>query len=525
MKKLLYIANNKWKEFEEHNLEKFKVTYIHYNDLSKLNIYKEIKVLNKEKNVLESKKKKISFNTIVIEDINLINEEGLSILSEISKPYSIIYNHSGSEIKNLFSEYMKKYIPFQSDFKEKDKLIKDIYKCFFKSQYGDRVLVRDLIVSPNFSGDIEFLGNSYLKLSGEFGNDFIQLASWKINKIAYKDSVIEFWPEFIKDDTVDIEYKIRSITEGSIDDICSELTISEENLQDKIYIENDVNTYFHISVHLKGRGNCKIGIGHYRFSRKDYGNMTLGAERLVDEDTREEILFYFDPANLKPPLNVYFSGYRTQEGFEGYSMIKNLGSSFILITDPRLEGGAFYFASEKLESMVLDKIKEKLNYLNFTNEQLILSGLSMGTFGALYYGSRLSPYGIVLGLPLASIGNIAKNLKLLAPDVFPTSLDVLRHYTGKLGESSADLLNRRFWNIFEKSNLDNTTIIASYMKDDDYDRTAYYDIVESLKGKKTIVIGRGLEGRHMDASSNINSWFIMKYRELIKKGFGKNYDE
>ena len=44
----------------------------------------------------------------------------------------------------------------------------------------------------------------------------------------------------------------------------------------------------------------------------------------------------------KPPLAVYFSGYRTQEGFEGYYMMKALDVLFILITDPRSEGGAFY---------------------------------------------------------------------------------------------------------------------------------------------------------------------------------------
>lgn len=44
----------------------------------------------------------------------------------------------------------------------------------------------------------------------------------------------------------------------------------------------------------------------------------------------------------KPPLNVYFSGYRPAEGFEGYFMMNKMNAPFILIGDPRLEGGSFY---------------------------------------------------------------------------------------------------------------------------------------------------------------------------------------
>ena len=33
---------------------------------------------------------------------------------------------------------------------------------------------------------------------------------------------------------------------------------------------------------------------------------------------------------MKPPLNVYFSGYRTAEGFEGYYMMKRMNAPFYL---------------------------------------------------------------------------------------------------------------------------------------------------------------------------------------------------
>ena len=58
---------------------------------------------------------------------------------------------------------------------------------------------------------------------------------------------------------------------------------------------------------------------------------------------------------------------------------------------------------------------------------MILSGISMGAYGALYYGCDIKPHAMILGKPLVNIGNVALNEKYLRPGGFPTSLDVL-HY-------------------------------------------------------------------------------------------------
>lgn len=524
---ILYISNEKWQEFENNDRKDLKIKHLNYNELEHFEIYieKEIKTKREDGTIKYKKQKRLKkFNAIVIENLNSVTDLGLDKLLKISSPYCVLYNCK-QELDKRFDYFIKKIIPFKEQLNDKNELLDNINKCFFSSQYGDRVLINDYFINKAFKGNIEYLGGSYIKLTGFFGEDFKQIASWTGNKVAYKNSAIELWPEYIKSDGVEIYYRITSVLEGSLDNIVSDYIFTEEDLKSKLIIDDPYNTYFNISIYAKGQGELNLGITHYRFSRKQYGEMTLGAEALTDSQTREQLLFFFDPGDLKPPLNIYFSGFRTAEGFEGYGMIKKLGSPFILVTDPRLEGGAFYFGSDELENKLLDKIKEKMNYLNFSNNDLIFSGLSMGTFGAMYYGCRLSAHAIIMGLPLASIGNIAKNIKLIAPNVFKTSLDVVRHHIGELSLDAADKLNARFWDIFKNSNIDNTTIIASYMKDDDYDRTAYYDIIEALKDKKTRIIGRGLEGRHMDASFYINQWFINQYKELIVKDFGRNYDE
>ena len=139
-----------------------------------------------------------------------------------------------------------------------------------------------------------------------------------------------------------------------------------------------------------------------------------------------KFIHYFHPGDLKPPLNVYFSGYRTAEGFEGYFMMKRMNAPFILIADPRIEGGAFYLGSENYEQAIRKVIQNALDYLGFANNQLILSGLSMGSFGALYYATKLNPAAVIVGKPLINLGTIANNMKLVRPNDFGTSLDILR---------------------------------------------------------------------------------------------------
>ena len=56
---------------------------------------------------------------------------------------------------------------------------------------------------------------------------------------------------------------------------------------------------------------------HKRWSRLDFGDFILGGHRYTDAE-RNEFIYYFNPGDLKPPLNVYFSGYRPAEGFEAF---------------------------------------------------------------------------------------------------------------------------------------------------------------------------------------------------------------
>ncbi len=65
-------------------------------------------------------------------------------------------------------------------------------------------------------------------------------------------------------------------------------------------------------------------------------------------------------------------------------MMRSLDHPFILIGDPRLEGGEFYRdVRGDLEEQLVNFIDNKLEELNLNRHDLNLMGLSMGTTGAI----------------------------------------------------------------------------------------------------------------------------------------------
>lgn len=518
--KILYISEYEEEILKDYISNEIVVSYYNYVNFDKINIHLDTD--NRSKKDLNNYKEKIlKYDVILIDNISKVSIVGLDILTKIADPYRILVNEKKYNISTVeINNFIKRFKVRKFNFDNKDYLCKILNKSFFKKHYGERINVQELQVTNNFIGSIEFHGKSYLELTGDFGSDFSQVAYFCFNRPQKNNIVIELWPEFQKDDSVKIQYRVQSILSGSVDEIINEQIFSEKDLEDNIYIENEHDCYLFISIFAKGSGSLKLGHTHYRLSRNELGILTLGGEVIRDR-RRQELLVYFEPGDMKPPLNIYFSGIRFAEGFEGYAMLKDLESPFMLISDPRLDGGAFYFGSEELEEKLLNKINENMQYLGFNKNQIIMSGLSMGTFGALYYGARIEPHAIIIGKPLASIGTIAKNQRFLAPDVFPTSLDIVRYNVGELSIEATNKLDDRFWSLFNNAKLDNTKIVSSYMLDDDYDRTAHYDIVESLKNKKAVVIGKGFSGRHNDNSSAIIFWFLEQYKNILENDFGR----
>lgn len=393
---------------------------------------------------------------------------------------------------------------------------------YFPTFYGEKFKPFNISVAQGFRGTLSWSGYEGIDLSGDYGDELRQIIFWRNNITVKENQTIEFWLEYAKDTGVEIALEMRVHYFGYSSDPESEKvwTFSEKDLENIVYIENDHKKegWMFVSLRARGQGKLTVIALHDRLSRKGKGTFIPGGKRYVTSN-REEVFSYFDPGNMKPPLNVYFSGYKTQEGFEGYNLMRRMGHPFLLIAEARLEGGAFYMGSEEYENKIEQIILEHIEELGFQNSDVILSGISMGTSGALYYGCRTHPNTILIGKPLASLGDMAENERIDRPGGFPTSLDVLHKNCDSLSRNAIDQLNRRFWDAFDQTDWSNTQFAVAYMIEDDYDKTAYERLQSHLKGTNIAIYGKGLHGRHNDDTAGIVSWFVSQYRRIIQKNF------
>lgn len=407
------------------------------------------------------------------------------------------------------------------DLETLQEFINEDIHLFYSYTYGEKYDPHSLSISPSFKGSVFWNGFSGVELEGDYGHDYYQIAYWRGNIPVFKDQSIDFWLEYEKDDSVSIQLKIEQFQSGSLSTLQNRWIFSEEDLESIICITNEkTDGPVFVSLLAKGKGKLKIVGLHDRHSRKEYGSFLPGGIRKVTSK-REEVFMYFDPGDMKPPLNVYFSGYKTQEGFEGFYMMRSMGAPFLLISESRLEGGAFYLGDKEYEDLIVYGIQDCLNQLGFDRSQLILLGLSMGTFGALYNGCKLRPHAILLGKPLASLGDMAQNERISRPGGFPTSLDVLSKNYGDMSDRSIDALNHRFWDLFDQTDWSQTKFIVSYMLEDDYDMTAYNRLISHIDDIGVEIIGKGVHGRHNDDTYSIVAWFKNQYDGILKSDFGR----
>lgn len=415
------------------------------------------------------------------------------------------------------------------DFTDVDAFSQTLAAYFFPGASGLKLDVADYVVAPTYTGSVALVGKAYSELEGDFGADwqlvtYLKNSVWIPPHLHYK-FLLDF--EAVKGDAeLSLHIDLYDPNTGEYKDT---KTLSGAELRTGV-IEIDggdksFNAQF--NIYARGTGCVHIGPVHMRRSRGPYGELLVNGQRLIpNTGMNGDLAAYFDAGDMKPPLNVYFSGYHGKESFEGNFMMRGFNSPFLLITDSRVEGGAFYLGTPELEQQVVDTIRATLKRLGFGPHDLILSGLSMGTFASLYYAGRLEPYAVVIGKPLTNLGTIASNVRIMRPMDFGTATDLLLTYGGGLDQAAIDRLNQRFWDRFKAGNYAHTTFAIAYMLNDDYDGNAFPELRAALKEKEPLVriFSKGLPGRHNDNTGGIVAWFVMQYRHILEQGFGRTYE-
>ncbi|HEM6272635.1 TPA: accessory Sec system protein Asp2 [Streptococcus suis] len=451
-----------------------------------------------------------------------VEESELEILSPYLDPYTTFLDENGhilnKEKRGFFARLCPRELPQKAS---REETLRFLQKNLFSGQYGDKLKVTDIDIMPTFQGEVVYDGFVKVDFDGFFGHDFQPLFTYRYNIMA-DEKLTEIWQEYIKDDTCQLALEVVSLSKGSISDILDRRMYTEEDLAAPIQLPDiDSVGYYCLTFFAKGQGKISVGSCHRRFSRSGLGQFIMGGKRHVDEN-RQEIFTYFHPGDMKPPLNVYFSGFRPAEGFEGYYMMKKMGAPFLLVSDPRLEGGCFYLGTDSLEQQIVQAIRGALDYLDFDSSQLILSGLSMGAFGGLYYASWLEPHAVVVGKPFTNLGDVVTNLKLKRPDEFETSGDMLHNVVGRNETTGIQLFNLRFWEKFAQADFSKTKFAIAYMENDDYDPEAIWRLIDFMSEDQVHIFAKGYEGRHNDNSMAINKWFLNQYYKILSHDFERN---
>ena len=67
--------------------------------------------------------------------------------------------------------------------------------------------------------------------------------------------------------------------------------------------------------------------------------------------------------------------------------------------------------------------------------------------------------------------------------------------------------------------------MVAYMIEDDYDMTAYEELINHLWSAGVKLYGKGIHGRHNDDTSSIVAWFSTQYRRIMSEDYARRMED
>lgn len=467
--------------------------------------------------------KKVKYDVIIVTGKTNLDAKALVELADTISPYHVLYSASIlSELNDNERSFLNNVVA--QEIKESpQELIEKLNVRYFFGQSGIRFFPDNIKLNEQVINSYEYLDKGHLKLSVDTKDEWINIGSYRDSVFIDPDKLINLWLSFENQD-VEVRLKVFIRVIGDTSNQDNEQILNLTDFSEKEYpigiAPEEAKRGANISIEVKGKGELTIGVLHSRWCRDSAGTFIAGGKRIINPKNGDDIAYYFHPGDLKPPLNVYFSGARDIEGFEGFFLFRQFKAPMLLFTDMRLEVGQFYDDSESFfENAIIDKIKEKLDELGFDESELVMSGMSMGTYPALKYGSELGAHAIVLSKPVLNLGYCATRAALQRPDDFELVFDIDNNIANATSEEQLKKMDNAFWKKFDKQDLSATKIFAAHMLNDDYDDIA----IDKMKKSKAInnvsqLSVKGFPGRHTD-SSNAVGWFIDRFNAILSEDF------
>lgn len=493
-----------------------KDTDWHFND------FPEPIVIGKNGKVKPTKR----YDVVILTNKTNLKTEDWDKLQWLVDPYHVLYL---PQVENIISERARKFLVCQAAERiteDPQILINHLQIRYFFGQSGIRIFPDQLSLNESKVSQFEYQDSGHVKLKINAPGQWVNIGSYRRSLMLDPNRLIKLWLEF-QAKNVQLRFRIFIQPNGSDGDPKDNkvITLEYSSLKEVIIPVDPSNDarFACISLEARGQGDLVLGVLHSRWSREGKGAFIAGGQRLINANKREDIGCFFNPGDMKPPLNVYFSGARGLEGFEAYPLFRNLHAPSLLFTDMRLSIGQFYDDAEgSMGRKIKDKILDVLDRLHFDRSQLIMNGISMGTYPAMKYGAQLGAYMINVAKPLGDLGYIAYRSRLQRPDEFDTIFDIDHQILDQdVQLDKLKQLDERFWQEFNNADLSKTRLFVGYMKNDDYDNHAIDKLKESPAVKKALQFSyKGYGGRH-NADPTVNTWFIGRLTQVLKDDFGR----
>lgn len=366
------------------------------------------------------------------------------------------------------------------------------------------------------------MDQSHIKIAVDTDDQWVNIGNFRSNIFIDPGKLMSLWLETEMHD-LQVRLKVFIQPSGGDGDVkdCYYVSVGSDLNNSPLPIKvADYARYASVSVEVKGNGNFILGILHSRWSREGAGTFIAGGKRIVNPKNHEDIAYFFSKGDLRPPLNVYFSGARSAEGFEAFPLFRGKKAPMLLFTDMRQEAGQFY-TTDYMEKHIKSVINQCLKKLGFDHSQLVMNGISMGTYPAMKLGAQLGAGFINVAKQISDLGHVSSRARLQRPVSFETGYDIDNRLVDKLDEQHLQQLDDDYWRQFDQQDLSNTRLFVAYMKNDDYDDQA----IDHLKRSPAIArakqfVYRGFPGRHND-DPQINYWFMRRLDQILQNDFAR----
>lgn len=466
-------------------------------------------------------KKPAIYSVVIIDGAVNLTPKNWEKLIWASTPYAVFYRPGTEKQLGAAGQRFIKLDAGKPFTCSPEQMIKDISDKYYFGQTGIRVLPNNINLNQELFDELNYPDGGHLQLSVD--SDEWQTFGHYRNQL-YVDPYrrLRIWLEASREPGVELRIVVNELVVGDRQWTFPVTTKdAEEIIPTKLQTEGQF-----VSVSLQMRGHSKFTLGpfHYSWARYGAGIFIVGAKRLIEPHNGEQVAYYLNPGNLKPPLNVYFSGARSAEGFEAYPLFRSFKAPSLLFTDPRLEIGQFY-TGDYMEPAIKRVIMRSLLKLGMTTDDLVMCGVSMGTYPAIKLGSELGAHAIVVAKALTNLGYLAERGRLQRPDEFETIFDIDRQLTQTDFPKGLHEIDQKFWRQFDEDNLARTRLFITHMYQDDYDDRAVAKIKSSnaIQHVKEFAT-KGYPGHHNDNTDGTVSWMIYRIRQVMRDDFG-NYQE